>query len=93
MATDLSKIKIGHSPLTNSLYIYRHGKDPTLALDKREAQQDVIAAVVGYMMHDAPKGASQVFHFSDKSYEITVKPLATTQQAGAMNNGDNNDPS
>lgn len=74
MSLDLSKIKIGFSPLSGELFIYRHGKDQHLALDKREAQKDVIAGVIEFMMHDAPKGASQVFHFGPKSYEITVKP-------------------
>jgi len=72
---DLSKIKIGFSPLSGDLYIFRRGKDPNLALDKREAQRDVIEAVIRYMMHDAPKGASQVFHLGNKSYELTVKPV------------------
>lgn len=79
---DLSKIKIGHSLLTNSLYIYRHGKDPQLALDKREAQPDVMAAVVEYMMHGAPKGASQIVHFGEKHFEITVKPV-TSDESGS----------
>jgi len=74
---DLKKIKIGFSPLSRQLFIYRHGKNEQVALDKREAQQDVIAALIEYMLDDAPKGASQVFHFSDKSYEVTVKPVAT----------------
>lgn len=52
-----------------------HGKDPNLALDKRKANADVMAAVVGYMTYDAPKGASQVVSFGEKRFEITVKPM------------------
>lgn len=36
--TNLSNIKLGHSPLTDTLFLYRHGKDPALALDKRQAE-------------------------------------------------------
>lgn len=72
---DLTKIKIGFSPLSNNLFIYRHGKDSQLALDKRDAQADVMAAVVEYMMHDAPKGAEQTVSFGKKRYKIRVEPV------------------
>lgn len=71
---DLSKITIGCSPLTGKLYLYRHGKDGAVALDKREATQEVQKAIVDFMMHDAPKGASQKVTFGDGWYEITVRP-------------------
>lgn len=74
MTCDLSKIKLGYSPLSKQVYLYRHGKDSRLALDKRDAQADVMAAVVEYMMDDAPKRASQVVMFGKKRFEITVKP-------------------
>lgn len=72
--TDLSKVRIGFSPLTGNCFIYRHGKDTTVALDKREATPEVQKAIVDLMMHDAPKGASQRVTFGDGWYEITVKP-------------------
>lgn len=75
----IEKVRIGFSPLSQSLYLYRHGKDPALALEKREANADVLTAVVNYMMYDAPKGASQKVNIGDKRgkwYEITVKPTA-----------------
>lgn len=71
---DMNKIKIGFSPLTESLFIYRHGKDETVALDKREAQADVMTAVVQYMTHDAPQGASQDVKVGEHWYTITVTP-------------------
>lgn len=74
--TDMSQIRIGFSPLSGRCYLYRCGKDPSVALDKREATPEVQKAIVDLMMHDAPKGASQRVTFGDGWYEITVKPCA-----------------
>lgn len=72
---DLSKIKLGHSPLTDSIYIYRHGKDKSVALDKREAEKDVMAVVVQYMMHNTPRGATKKVRLGAQWYEIAVRPV------------------
>ena len=71
---DLNKIKIGHSPLTDTIFLYRHGKDPALALDKREAEADVISVLVQHMMYGAPKGSEKTVQFGDKKYKIRVTP-------------------
>ena len=71
---DLSKIKLGHSPLTDTIFLYRHGKDVGLALDKREAEADVMSVLVAHMMHDAPKGSEKVITLGDKKYTIRVTP-------------------
>lgn len=72
---DLNKIKIGHSPLTDSIFLYRHGKDPALALDKREAEADVIGVLITHMMHDAPNGSEKIVQFGDKKFKIKVTPV------------------
>lgn len=72
----LDKIKLGHSPLTDTIFLYRHGKDPALALDKREAEADVMSVLVAHMMHGAPKGAEKVITLGDKQYTIRVTPNA-----------------
>lgn len=73
---DLSKIKLGYSPLTDTIFLYRHGKDVGLALDKREAEADVMSVLVVHMMHDAPKGSEKVITLGDKKYTIRVTPNA-----------------
>ena len=73
---ELTKIKLGHSPLTDTIFLYRHGKDPDLALDKREAEADVMAVLVAHMMHDAPKGSEKVITLGDKQYTLRVTPNA-----------------
>ena len=73
---DLNKIKLGHSPLTDSIFLYRHGKDPEFALDKREAETDVMAVLVEHMMYNAPRGAEKVITLGDKQYTIRVTPNA-----------------
>jgi hypothetical protein len=74
---ELTKVKLGHSPLTDTIFLYRHGKDPALALDKREAEADVMSVLVAYMMHDAPKGSEKVITLGDKQYTIRVTPNAS----------------
>lgn len=69
---DLNKIKLGHSPISDTIFLYRHGKDPTLALDKREAEADVMSVLVTHMMHDAPKGSEKIVTIGNKQYLIKV---------------------
>lgn len=71
----LDKIKLAHSPLTDSIYIYRHGKDPALALEKRDAEADVFSVLVDHMMHDAPKGSIKVIELNGRQYEVRVVPV------------------
>ena len=71
---NLNNIKLGHSPLTDTIFIYRHGKDVGLALDKREAEADVFSVLIAHMMHDAPKGSSKVIRLGDKRFKIVVTP-------------------
>jgi hypothetical protein len=70
----LENIKLGHSPLTDSIFLYRHGKDAWLALDKRDAEADVMSVLVQHMMHDAPKGSEKVIALGDKKYTVRVTP-------------------
>lgn len=72
---DLNKIKISASPLTGEIYLYRHGKDPNFALDKRKAEADVIFALIGHMLHDMPDGAEKDVQLGDQKYKIIVKPI------------------
>lgn len=71
---NLDKVRIGFSPLSGQCFIYRHGKDARIALDKREATAEVQTAIVRLMMHDAPKGASQQVKLGDEWFEISVMP-------------------
>lgn len=77
----LNTIKLGHSPLTDTIFLYRHGKDPALALDKREAEADVMAVLVEHMMHDAPRGSEKVVTLGDRQYTIRVTPNAEAREA------------
>ena len=86
---ELNKIKLGHSPLTDTIFMYRHGKDSGLALDKREAEADVMAVLVAHMMHDAPKGSEKVVTLGDKKYTIRVTPNAHNKRhADTLTEGD-----
>jgi len=71
---DLEKVKLGHSPLTNNIYLYRYGKDPNVALDKRDAESDVMSVLVQYMMYNAPEGSEKTIYIGDKKYNVMVTP-------------------
>jgi hypothetical protein len=73
---NLDNIKLGYSPLSDSIYLYRHGKDEHLALEKREAESEVMGVLVKKLMHDAPNGSHMTFGWDDKAYEITLKPIS-----------------
>ena len=72
---DLNKIKLGYSPLSDSIYLYRHGANPSVALDKRYAESDVLVVVTEMMMDDAPNGATKDYILGKNRYRITVKPI------------------
>ena len=71
----LENIRLGYTPLTDSIYLYRHGKDKNTALEKREAERDVMAVLVEHMMEDAPNGSEKEIQFGDKRYLVRVTPI------------------
>ena len=70
----LDNIKLGHSTLTDSIFLYRHGKDQGLALEKREAESDVFCVLVEYMMYNSPKGSIKKVTIDGKPYTVKVTP-------------------
>jgi len=72
---NLEKIQLRHSPLTDTIYLCRFGKDEGLALDKREAEADAVTAIVLHMMHEAPKGSKKSVKVGNQWYELSVRPL------------------
>ena len=50
---NLDKIKLRFSPLSEKVYLMRHGKNEYLALDKREAEHDVHVLLCGMALHYA----------------------------------------
>lgn len=71
---NLRNITIQHSPLTDSLYLCRFGKDRSVALDKRDIEPDLMQALVAHMTHGAPSGSRKTIRLGDNYYEIQVKP-------------------
>jgi hypothetical protein len=74
---DLTNIKLGYSALgTENIYLYRHGKNSQLALDKRKAEFDVMQVITTSMMDNSPKGSSKEYTLDGKTwFELTVKPI------------------
>lgn len=86
MSRGLDNIKLAFSPLSETIYLFRHGKNETLALDKRAAEHDVMRVLVDMMMSDAPKGAEKIVTFQDietgikERYKIRVEPVLGEDQ-------------
>ena len=71
---NIHNIKIAHSPLSNSLYLYKHGKNKAVSLEQRDCEADLFVALVQYMMHEAPKGSVKTVFIDGAEYEIKVVP-------------------
>lgn len=71
----MNNLRIVHSPLTDTIYLARFGKDSHTALEKREAEPEVIAAVIEHMMHDTEKGSKKKVRLGPYLYEIQVKRI------------------
>jgi len=75
VATDLDRVRVAHSPLSNSIYLARFGADPQVALDKRDAEAEVVTAVIEWAMHGIRKGAIiEVTTSKGEPYTLTVVP-------------------
>lgn len=70
----INKIKLGYSLLMGTIFLHRRGRDPALPLEKREAEADVMAVLVGHMMHNMPEGSEKVIRLGEKKYTVRVTP-------------------
>lgn len=80
---DMDKFKIGVSGLTHQIYLYRMGKDPQFALDKRVIESEVFAAVIEYLLEgkldDIGLKKGQSMRFGDKYFRVIAE--AITEEA------------
>lgn len=73
----LDNIKLGYSILGEKIYLYRHGKNPNVALEKRDAEFDVMKVIVEHMMDKSPNGSVKQFTLDGETYyELTLKKVA-----------------
>lgn len=78
MADILHKIKIGVSPLSKRIMLYRMGKSPTDALESKDCTNEVYGAVIEEMMDGMPTGATKTVTSGDKAWDVTVIPVGET---------------
>jgi len=77
----LEKVGIRHAPFSNRIVLARFGKDPTLALETRDATNEFWQALASFAFdHKMPEpGASTVVSFGggDEQFEFTItrKPI------------------
>lgn len=79
MSVDLENFSIGYSVLSKRIYLYRYGEAHRAVLDKRDASQEIMWAIVSMMMEDAPKGASQSVRFDENCYRVAVEPITRAE--------------
>lgn len=78
MAKIIDNIKIGVSPLTGNIHLYRHGKDPSCALEKRDAESDVMYALVQHLWYNTSDYEETVikhFELDGQKYELSVTKI------------------
>lgn len=78
MADILHKIRIGVSPLTQRINLYRMGKSTTDALETRDVTGMVYGAVIEHMLDGAPEGKGMrntITASSGEAWEVTVIPV------------------
>ena len=69
----LENITVGHSKLTNRVFIYRFGKkDPQIALDKREATSEVLDSALRHLIVLLKEGASIEFDIDSTKYRLGI---------------------
>ena len=71
----MRNIKLGYSPLGDTIYIYRHGRNSQVALEKLNIMGDFLFVLQDWMLHDMPEGAKTVFMSDGKHYELVLKPI------------------
>lgn len=80
--SDLHKVQIRHAPLSNRIVLARFGKDPTVALETRDAMDEFLKAIVSYVFgHKVPDeghGGEIIFGGGDEQYtlKLTRLPMA-----------------
>ena len=82
----LKNIKVGHSPLTNSIYIYSHGDDQNVAEEKRLAESEVVAAVIDMVLYRSPENGTTHVRFGESKFELQVRPM-TDEEWSEVQNG------
>ena len=73
----LSKIHIKHAPLSNRIVLARMGKDPSVALEKRDAVSEFWQALVSFSFDGkmpAPGEEAEVsFGGGDEQFTMTLR--------------------
>jgi hypothetical protein len=71
----LDNYRVGSSPLTGEIYLFKASEIDGRLIVKRDAEAEVISAFVGHMMHGAPKGASKSVQVGAEYYRMTCVPM------------------
>ncbi len=75
--TDLNKVKLSQSAIGGRIVLARFGKDPNIALDTRDAQNEFLQTIVAYAFDGKmpqPGEAREVqFGGGDEQFVMTVR--------------------
>lgn len=79
---DLKKIKLGVSPITGGMKLYREGKEKGLALDSRPIEAEFFSTLVLYMTHGSPEGSTKLVSWGKGNcYRVTVLKVSDEDYA------------
>lgn len=76
---EMANVKIALSPLSKEIMVFRHGKRPNVALERRPVTGEVMGVVVDYIQtfEKDKNGKTTTLDFSigDRKYELRLKAL------------------
>ena len=79
---DLTRIKLGVSPITGQIYLFREGKEKGVALDTRPAEKDLFSALVQFMCLNSAQGSSKLVSWGDEHcYRVVVQKIPAEEYA------------
>ena len=84
MAGPLDKISIRHAALSRRVVLARFGKDPTVALDTKDAMSDFWKALVSFafdgQMPQKGEAAEVTFGGGDEQFILTIRRAALSDE-------------
>lgn len=77
--SQLDKIHIVHAPLSNRINLARFGKDPTVALESKDAMGQFLMVLCSYMfdakMPDVGASNAITFGGGDEQFKLTLERI------------------
>lgn len=82
------KHRVGYQPLSGGISLYRHGSDPRIALEQRDALQEVMMAACQHLLHgmEEAQGITAEIQISRKKYIVALFPTRVARGGRLVRN-------